>query len=106
VPAFSKVLQLLNVATVPQPLLQLFIPFIASYQVLLDHDDLSLKQIFVLAKRINGSLEWLKQTEHPHVVVAEDGPDFEKHFSFPDIVALFLAHSSLYSWPYLSLMTS
>jgi hypothetical protein len=34
----------------------------------------------MLAKRINGSLEWLKQTEHPHVVVAEDGSDFEKHF--------------------------
>jgi hypothetical protein len=48
--------------------------------VLLDHDDLSLKQIFMLAKRINGSLEWLKQTERPHVVIAEDGPDFEKHF--------------------------
>jgi hypothetical protein len=60
----------------------------------------------VLAKRINGSLEWLKQTERPHVVVAEDGPDFEKHFSFPDVVALFLTHASLYSWPYLSLMIS
>jgi hypothetical protein len=80
VPAFAKVLQLLNVNTVPQTLLQLFVPFIASYQVLLDHDDISLKQIFALAKKIHGSLEWLKQTERPHVVVAEDGPDFEKHF--------------------------
>jgi hypothetical protein len=60
----------------------------------------------VLAKKINGNLEWLKQTERPHVVVAEDGPDFEKHFQFPDVVALFLSYPSFYSWHYLSFMTS
>jgi hypothetical protein len=45
----------------------------------LSHDNQHLKQIFMLAARIGGDLNWLKQVEQPHVVVAEDGHEFRKY---------------------------
>lgn len=107
VPALASVIEAVGTSKIAMEVARLYSPFIASYKVQLTHAPQHLQWIFRLASKIKGDLNWLKEVEHPALVVVEESDGaFSKHLQYIQVPSLFMSYPQLYSWNYIALMKS
>ena len=93
VPALAKVIQTVGVNKIPMNIAELYAPFIAAYQVQEPHSTIHLKQVFQLAHKIKGDLNWLKEAESPALVVVEDDDTLiGKYLDYMPVVKLYMSY--------------